>query len=58
MNKARVTWHVNEMGSVSVACITKSVNHWIYSYEVSLADLGIEWIHVAACIFVATGLNT
>ena len=46
------------MGYVPVECITRYVHHWIYSCKASIADWGLEWIHLAACIFVATGLST
>ena len=58
MNRIMVTLQVTEMGSALVAYMTKSVNHWMYSSKVSLADGGLEWISVVPCTFVATGLNT
>ena len=58
MHRTKFTWQVTEVGSVTVACIIKSVNHQIYSCKVSLADWDLEWIHVAAFIFAATALNT
>ena len=52
------TWQVNEVGSTPVAPVTKSVNLWIYSYNISSAAWGLEWIKIAECTFVTTGLNT
>ena len=46
------------VGSVTVACSTKPVDLRIYFCEVSFEGWAIEWILIAACILLATQLNT
>ena len=52
-----VPWLISEKGSPLFACIAKSVNPWMYSCKASFATWNLEWIWVAVCTFLATGLN-